>query len=76
MSIVHKCRHCNHVIGKLNQQDFHTSQLGFNVLSKLEKQEMIQYLSNGEVHIKTICENCEALLEQRPEYHELDFFIQ
>lgn len=76
MSIVYTCRHCGHVIGKLDQQLVNTSVLGWDNLSAEDKIDMIHYRSNGDVHIKTICENCEESLGRHPEYHELDFFIQ
>ncbi|MFB4168692.1 anti-sigma-F factor Fin [Virgibacillus sp. JSM 102003] len=76
MSIVYKCRHCGQEIGKLDQQVVDTSMLGWNKLSAEDKQEMIQYQNNGDVHIKTICENCEESLGNHPQYHELDYFIQ
>jgi hypothetical protein len=53
-----------------------TSLLGFNQLSEKDKQEMIQYRDNGDVHVQTICESCEETLGKNPQYHELDFFIQ
>ncbi|MEC5425998.1 anti-sigma-F factor Fin family protein [Virgibacillus sp. C22-A2] len=76
MSIVYKCRHCGHEIGKLEQQVIDTSMLGFDQLTMREKEEMINYKDNGDVHIHAICENCEETLGHHPHYHELDFFIQ
>ncbi|MGM8366142.1 anti-sigma-F factor Fin [Virgibacillus sp. W0181] len=76
MSIIYKCRHCGDEIGKLDQEMVNTSMLGWDQLSVEDKKEMIQYQSNGDVHIKAICENCEVSLGQHPHYHELDFFIQ
>lgn len=76
MSIIYKCRHCGLEIGKLDRQMIHESMLGWNQLSARDKKEMINYQKNGDVHIKTICESCEASLGQHPHYHELDFFIQ
>ncbi|RKQ33030.1 anti-sigma-F factor Fin family protein [Oceanobacillus halophilus] len=76
MSIVYNCRHCGNEIGKLENQIIDTSMLGFDHLSMEEKKEMIQYQSNGDIHVKTICESCEETLGQHPHYHELDFFIQ
>lgn len=76
MAVVYKCRHCGNVIGELNQQVVDTQTLGWDNLSSEDKQEMIQYRNNGDVHIKTICEDCQESLEQNPHYHELDFFIQ
>ena len=76
MSVVYTCRHCGHVIGEINEQVIDTTLLGWNKLSDEEKKEMIQYKSNGDVHIQAICENCEETLGAHPEYHELDYFIQ
>ena len=76
MSIIYKCRHCEHVIGKIDQQVVDTSMLGWEQLSTEDKQDMIQYQSNGDIHIKSICEDCEDSLGRYPEYHELDYFIQ
>ncbi|GAB3054570.1 anti-sigma-F factor Fin [Virgibacillus ainsalahensis] len=76
MSIVYKCRHCGGVIGKLEQQVIDTSMLGFDQLTSKEKEDMIKYKDNGDVHIQAICENCEETLGNHPHYHELDFFIQ
>ncbi len=75
MSIVYKCRHCGHVIGKLDQQIVSTSMLGWDQLTPQEKQRMIQYKDNGDVHIIAICENCEDSLGQHPDYYELEYFI-
>lgn len=76
MSIVYKCRHCGHVLGTLERESVTVSQLGLNELSTEDKKEMIQQQRNGDVHIQTICENCEESLGHHPQYHELDFFIQ
>ncbi|HLR08581.1 MAG TPA: anti-sigma-F factor Fin family protein [Bacillota bacterium] len=76
MSIVYKCRHCRYEIGRLEQQVINTSMLGWDTLSAKDKKEMIHYQANGDVHIQSICENCEESLGRHPYYHELDFFIQ
>ncbi|SHG40769.1 anti-sigma-F factor Fin family protein [Ornithinibacillus halophilus] len=76
MSIIYKCRHCGHILGQIDEKIIDTSILGWNKLSNEDKKEMIQYQSDGDVHIQTICENCEDVLGQHPEYHELDNFIQ
>ena len=49
--------------------------LGLDQLTSSEKQKMIQYKDNGDVLIQAICENCEASLEQHPDYYELEFFL-
>ncbi|SDK60304.1 anti-sigma-F factor Fin family protein [Sediminibacillus albus] len=76
MSIVYHCKHCRNIVGELDQQMIEAEKLGFDTLNNEEKSEMIQHQANGDVHVKTICENCQDSLEQHPHYHELDFFIQ
>ncbi len=76
MSIVYKCRHCGHTIGKLDHQVVTTSMLGWDKLTPQDKQRMIQYKENGDVHIQSICENCEDSLRQHPDYYELEYFLQ
>jgi len=76
MSIVYTCRHCGHKIGILKQQVVDTSMLGFDQLTVQQKQEMIQYKENGDIHVQSICEDCHETLELNPQYHELDNFIQ
>lgn len=64
------------MIGRLDNQVISTSALGLDSLTMQEKERMIQYKENGDVHIQVICENCEHSLEQHPDYYELEFFIQ
>ncbi|WP_226038371.1 anti-sigma-F factor Fin family protein [Aquibacillus saliphilus] len=76
MAVVYQCNHCGNVIGQLDQQVIDTSTLGFNELSNQDRKEMIEYQVNGDIKIKTICEDCQESLENNPHYHELDNFIQ
>lgn len=76
MAIVYRCRHCGHVIGELKQHIVSTSMLGWDELTAQDKQRMIQYKQNGDVHIISICENCEDSLKQHPDYYELEYFLQ
>ncbi|WP_077329953.1 anti-sigma-F factor Fin family protein [Virgibacillus siamensis] len=76
MSIVYTCRHCGHMIGELDQHAVDASMLGLDRLSTRDKQEMVHYQANGDVHIQAICENCEESLGNNPQFHELDYFIQ
>mgnify|MGYP001947979420 CR=1 FL=1 len=76
LSIIYKCRHCDHVIGKLEQKIIDTQLLGLQMLSTEEKKQMVRYEDNGDIYIQSICENCEETLENNPHYHELDFFLQ
>jgi Protein of unknown function (DUF2757) len=37
---------------------------------------MIHYRNDGDIEIKTICEDCQESLERYPDYHGLDHIIQ
>ncbi|MFA1822376.1 anti-sigma-F factor Fin [Virgibacillus oceani] len=76
MSIIYTCKHCRQEIGRLQEKVVDSSVLGFQQLTKEEKEEMIQYAENGDMIVHAICESCEESLSQHPRYHELDFFIQ
>jgi hypothetical protein len=76
MSINYICRHCSHNIGKLEQKLASSTQLGFDHLNDQERIEMISYETNGDMTVKTICEDCQEALQRNPEYHQLETFIQ
>ncbi len=76
MAIEYRCRHCGDQIGKINQTYVDLEQLGLHTLSNEERQEMVQYLSNGNIEIRAICEHCEEALSRNPQYYEMDHFIQ
>lgn len=76
LSIVYTCRHCGHIIGRLEEQVYSTSTLGIDCLTEQERVKMIEHKENGDVHIKAICENCETSLTEHPDYYELEYFIQ
>lgn len=76
MTIYYDCRHCGQRIGKLDQKEIDVSLLGFDQLTNKDLTDMIYYDQDGNMRVKSICENCQRTLEQHPNYHELDFFLQ
>ncbi|HET7629487.1 MAG TPA: anti-sigma-F factor Fin family protein [Bacillales bacterium] len=76
MAITYQCRYCGTQIGQLQNEFYHAEQLGFNHLTVEERREMIHYNDNGEVLVKTVCEDCQEALERNPDYHQLKSFIQ
>jgi hypothetical protein len=36
---------------------------------------MISYQPNGDIHVKTICEDCQEALTRNPELHQYEKFI-
>lgn len=76
MAIHYNCRHCGVTIGKLDLEHVSSSQLGFDHLDDNERQEMVQYDQLGDIHVKSICEDCQEALNRNPDLHQLDTFIQ
>ncbi|WP_075979829.1 anti-sigma-F factor Fin family protein [Bacillus massilinigeriensis] len=75
MAIHYHCRHCGVEIGTLENQSVDTNRLGFHKLTDDERLEMISYSSKGDIHIKSICEDCQELLQRNPDYYQYDFLI-
>ncbi|WP_335872099.1 anti-sigma-F factor Fin family protein [Bacillus sp. 2205SS5-2] len=75
MAIHYHCRHCGMNIGSLANSTFSTEQLGLHTLDAEERQEMVTYHQNGDIDIKTICEDCQESLNRNPDYHGLDYLL-
>lgn len=63
------CRSCGMTIGHLDPTQVTERALGFDCLTIDERQEIIQYQENGEIHVQIICEHCQEALERHPELH-------
>lgn len=75
MAIYYYCRHCQKTIGKLNKWVADLDQLGINELTHEERMEMVDYDSQGNLHVKVICEECENILRDNPDYYENESFL-
>ncbi|MBB6447470.1 anti-sigma-F factor Fin family protein [Bacillus benzoevorans] len=75
MAIHYHCRHCGMKIGMIDQVSVEAERLGLNKLTDEERHEMITYNENGDLHIKSICEDCQESLQKNPEYYQNDFLI-
>jgi hypothetical protein len=75
VAYIYQCRHCKKEIGRLEQRVLDASLLGIDRLTAKDKQEMMEYQTNGDVKIFAICDACEETLAEHPHYHELDYFI-
>ncbi|MBM4765310.1 anti-sigma-F factor Fin family protein [Bacillus sp. B15-48] len=75
MAMHYYCRHCGISIGKIDKVDVHSESLGFHKLTDEERHDMINYEQNGDIHIKSICEDCQESLERNPNYHANDYLI-
>lgn len=76
MAIHYQCRHCGKHVGRFDQNGLTAEQLGFHELSAEDRQTMIEYDKQGEIHVKTICEDCHESLDRNPDYYALHSFIQ
>jgi hypothetical protein len=76
MAVHYFCRHCGYKVGSIDNKSVDIQNLGFNSLEQEERMDMIQYHNNGDVHVKTICEDCHEALERNPGLHELNSIIQ
>ncbi|WP_096203247.1 anti-sigma-F factor Fin family protein [Bacillus sp. FJAT-45350] len=76
MAINYHCRHCGLEMGTLEATGLSSDSLGFHHLDEQERQEMIRYDNEGNVHVNVICEDCEEALNRNPDYHQFHTFIQ
>ncbi|MBM7646461.1 hypothetical protein JOD45_002689 [Scopulibacillus daqui] len=76
MDVYYTCRHCGTKVGHIQGDAFHAHQLGFDHLTVEERETMIRYDHSGNIHVQTICEDCQEALERNPEFHQWDTFIQ
>ena len=76
MAIHYHCRHCSYKVGTIENSTVYAETLGFHQLSADERKEMINYQQNGDIHVQTICEDCQETLDRYPEFHEYESFIQ
>lgn len=76
MALHYYCRHCGVKVGSLENQSLSSQQLGFDSLTNDERQDMITYQQNGDMHVKTICEDCQDALHRNPDLHQVDNLIQ
>ena len=75
MAMNYHCRHCGTMIGSIDHIDVQSETLGFHKLTDEERRDMINYESNGDILIKSICEYCQESLERNPNYHANDYLI-
>lgn len=76
MAIYYHCRHCGVTMGTLEQSSLHSERLGLHKLNDEERLDMVTYDAEGNINIKSICEDCQESLERNPNYHEQDYLIQ
>ena len=76
MALHYYCRHCGVKVGSLDESAVQSEALGFHHLTNEERNDMISYRENGDLHVQTICEDCQVALERNPDDHQYHTFIQ
>jgi hypothetical protein len=76
MALHYFCRHCGVKVGSIDRVSLYSDSLGFHQLTDEERQDMISYESTGDIHVKTICEDCQESLDRNPDLHQYERFIQ
>ncbi|TBL69020.1 anti-sigma-F factor Fin family protein [Paenibacillus thalictri] len=67
MSVNYVCRHCQTLIGRLDNKQVNESLLGFHFLTPEERQDIISYDPNGDTTVKVVCDYCKEALDANPE---------
>ncbi|WP_054709751.1 anti-sigma-F factor Fin family protein [Bacillus sp. JCM 19041] len=75
MAIHYGCRHCQKTLGMVSNQVTH-EELGLHNLTSEERDELLTYMENGSIHVKVVCEDCYAALENNPQLYGVSHIIQ
>ncbi len=75
MTINYHCRHCGVQIGKLDEVSLHSEDIGLHKLTNEERRDMISYDADGNMNVKTICEDCYESFTRNPDLHQYDYLI-
>jgi len=59
----------------ISDTEINNEQLGLNILTTDDMHEMVTYESNGDIHIKAICEDCHEAFMKNPDLHQYDYLI-
>lgn len=76
MAVHYHCHYCGTKMGTIEQALISSESLGLHKLTEQERMEMITYDSYGDMHISSICEDCQEAFERNPDYHQFGFLIQ
>ncbi|MBO1004720.1 anti-sigma-F factor Fin family protein [Pseudogracilibacillus auburnensis] len=75
MPVHYYCRHCSAKMGTIEEPFIEAEKLGIHTLTTEERNEMISYGTDGDIHIQAICEDCQEAYEKNPELHQYDHLI-
>ncbi|CEG29553.1 anti-sigma-F factor Fin family protein [Bacillus sp. B-jedd] len=75
MAIHYVCRHCGTVIGSIEMPKADSVMLGLNILSGEDRAAMVSYEQNGDIQVRSICEDCQESFDKNPNLHQYDYLI-
>lgn len=75
MALKYFCRHCGIGLGTIEESYVDSEKLGLHKLTEEERMEMISYDESGDIHIKTICEDCHESLVKNPDFYQNEYLI-
>jgi len=67
MTVKYICRHCQTLIGEINNSAISEYQLGFHFLTPEERRDIIAYNPDGDVTVRVVCDFCKQALDSYPE---------
>lgn len=70
MAIYYQCRQCGTEMGTISTLEAKQRDLGFEVLSRQDQEEMIQVDQTGHVHVDILCDSCHEATALNPGLHE------
>jgi len=75
VAIHYVCRHCGTVIGSIEKPTADSVMLGLNILSGEDRAAMVSYEQNGDIQVRSICEDCQESFDKNPDLHQYDYLI-
>ena len=75
MHLYYECRHCRAELGRIQSESVDLDKLGWHYMTEEERQNILLAGSNDPVKITCICEYCQALLEENPDYFASNHII-
>lgn len=67
MSVKYVCRHCQAMIGEIQEERISELRLGFHSLTPEEHRDIVSYQNDGNVIVSMSCDYCNEAIVSHPE---------
>lgn len=67
MKLEYICRYCRSFVGAIEQGEWSDQELGFDLLTPEEREDIITININGDRQVNVVCETCQQILEKNPD---------